>query len=441
MTDMPPNASGSLLSELGPWLEVEGGVRLRGWQRAVLERLWAIDGDGRLCFRTGVVSTPRQSGKSWLARAWAVGRCQFPELFGDEPQTVGHMANNLQAAVRIHEQSWGWAHGRDLTVRKAKGSERVMWPDGGQWVLSSLNAIYGASLNGVILDEIWDIEPDTIREAVLPTQAARAMPQLLAVSTANPKATRLAGQLMADGRLGLRRTFLADWGASEFDDPADPKVWEQASPHWDDQRREEMELAAGTPGFTSQWLNVWPDSGDPWRWLPKALTDTAGSVATGWPAPGVGIVGVESRWNPSEERLPGRWSVAVAWPGGSELLAAVRRVDTLADVVELAGDRRIVCHGSVAEQLAALGRGRTQPVNSTAVRSSAETLADVLRSGGLRVSGIDDNLWASVRVAPGDGGDVFDPRKSLADVAPVKALSFAVHAARLAASRGPVLVA
>lgn len=246
---------------------------------------------------------------------------------------------------------------------------------------------------------------------------------------------------MADGRAGARRTFLADWGASAGDDPRDPVTWQKASPHWDAQRREEMELVAGSPGFTSQWLNMWPDSGEPWRWLSKADTDRA-RRSVGWPADEVGVVGLESRWNPSEEALPGRWAVAVAWPSAGGMASVVRRVDTLAQAVELAGSRRIVAHKSVVEQLAAIGRGwRVAPIEGMGSRSSGETLAALIRADGLRIAGIEDATWAALRIYPSDAGDVLDARRSPADIASIKALAYAVQAASKQSASGPVLVA
>lgn len=80
-------------------------------------------------------------------------------------------------------------------------------------------------------------------------------------------------------------------------------------------------------------------------------------------------------------------------------------------------------------------------MDTISARSSGEVLAQLVRSKGIRVSGVEDVAWASVRVTPSDAGDVVDARRSLSDVAGVKALGYAVAAAQLAAHTGPVLVA
>lgn len=446
MTEWPDNAQGSFFDEMESWLATDGGIDLRPWQREILRRIlaWEWDQDTlekRLCFRVACISTPRQSGKSVLARAYALMRCQHADLFG-EPQTVMHLAHRHAAARRIHAQTWGLARRNGLKVRAATGNERIIWADSSEWAVSTLGTVFGATAGGELLDECHGVDPDRYREAVQPISAARRFPQLLAISTANSQATPLMPGFMKDGLLGIRRTFLADYGADPDDDPNDLAVWKKASPHFDTARKEEMELAVGSPQFASQWLNLWNEGGEAWRWIPKALTDTSRAVLD-WPPNDTGTVGIESRWNPSETAMPARWAVAIAWSVGDDLtLSRVERADTLAEALTIAGDRRIVAHASTVQQMAAHGRtARVTPLNLTTARSAGETLSSAVRARRLRIHGLDDVTWAGCRVYPSDAGDVIDSRKSLSDPSALKALSYAVHTVATAVHSGPFLVA
>lgn len=294
---------------------------LRPWQALVAELALTLESD-RLAFRTVVVSTPRQSGKSWLIKAMAMFRAAHPHLFGDEPQKVVHVANRHLAARRIHSQSWGWAGRRGLDVRTAQGMERIIWPDESSWDALTLSSVYGESANLVMLDEVWDVSGEDYREGLRPTQVARTWPQMWALSTAHRRATGLMLELMAQGRRGEGRVLLADWGAPARADQLDPGVWEAASPYWDAQREEEMRLAAGSAGFAEQWLNVWPTAEVGGSWLPgwwRRRADLGRPVAAG----------VEAAYGAAPV-------LAVASVDGDRVVVSVVQCDSVADAASRA---------------------------------------------------------------------------------------------------------
>jgi len=106
------------------------------------------------------------------------------------------------------------------------------------------------------------------------------------------------------------------------------------------------------------------------------------------------------------------------------------------------GDRQVVTVPAVARQFEAVGRrGRLVTVDPGSDRAGTEVLADRVRGQALRVSGVEDDEWSSVRTSPGDGGEVIDVRRSVGDVSGVKALSWAVHRVEVSRHSGPVLVA
>lgn len=424
MSQSQPNVAGTLWDTIGPWLDAEG-IRLRPWQEQVARRAYEVDGDGKLVWRTIVVSTPRQSGKSVLLKAMALARGAHPGLFGGEPQKVIHAANQHLAARRIHSQAWSWAAGHQLVIRKAAGMERIIWPDESSWDALTLSSVYGESANVVMLDEVWDVSPEDYREGLRPTQVARTMPQLWALSTAHRRATGLMLELMEQGRRGEGRVLVVDWGAPEGADPLDPATWRAASPHWDDQRAEEMSLVAGQPGFAEQWLNVWPTpSVDVLRWLPKVMTDRArGRVGD---APSEAVCAVEVA--PDSDG----WAVAAAWPHTrNRIRARVWQVPDAHSADLAVGDRRVLAHQAVAAH-PDLARRHVEVVSVPQARAATAVLRDALAAHLLTVAGVDDDTWAGLRTMPADGGEVISPRRSSCPVQGVKALSWAVWAVRSA---------
>lgn len=417
------------------------GINLRPWQVEVARRALSLEGD-RLRFRTVVVSTPRQSGKSWLIKAMAIARCAHPELFGGEPQQVVHVAAQHIQARRIHSLAWSWAGDQGLDIRRAQGQERIVWPDGGAWDALTLNTVYGATASAIFLDEVHGVSGEDYREGLRPTQIERAMPQLWALSTAHPKSTALMSQLMADGINGVGRTMVADWGIRDGQDPMDPVTWEQASPFWSEQRREEMEMATSdAASFASQWLNRW--MGDSaWRWLPSSVTDRTVAQAPLVP-PDDAVCAVESSWEASPDFEAGtRWAVAFAWPADDRVIALVRRFADLGAALDAVGDRRVHTHAATVQHMSAAGRrARVVAVNTAQQRAATEALADAARGAGLVVEGVTDGEWEGVRTVPAEGGHVVSARTSVADVAGVKALSWAVLAVKQAQSGSFVLIA
>ncbi len=271
ITPIPPEAAGTLADIWIPWIESPAGpgIKLREWQRVVLRQALAVDSLGRFIFRDIVVSTPRQQGKGWLAYALAVARCQFAASVG-EMQTVLHIANNLQAARRIHSLSWRWAEECGLQVRRGIGIERVIWPDGSSWDLASTNAVWGATASIALADEAWDMQPEIVLSALQPTLVEREQSQLWLTSTANEACTVLMPDFRRRAIDSTPRTMIAEWSAPPDADLDDPEVWIAATPHWSPQRGELMAAARFTNGFRYQWLNMWPDAATgSGAWLPE----------------------------------------------------------------------------------------------------------------------------------------------------------------------------
>jgi hypothetical protein len=291
--------------------------------------------------------------------------------------------------------------------------ERVIWPDESSWDALTLSNVYGASANLVLLDEVWDVSPEDYREGLRPTQVARRLPQLWALSTAHRRATGLMLDLLEQGRLGAGRVLVADWGAPAGADPADPGMWAGVSPWWDEQRADEMRLMVGTPGFAEQWLNVWPARAEGDGWLP------------GWfrlrvDAPVWSHVGVEA--------APGSAQPVVAFSArsGDQVVVGVTRADSMAHAAVLArsvGSAPLVGKQLLADPVWASLGAEPRTGNAAAVLSEFRQL---VTDGVLRHDGSHDlgEQVAAVRMESGPGGG-----QRLVSLDPVDAIKAALWAA------------
>jgi hypothetical protein len=240
-------------------------IELRPWSVPVIDRLAEHDRDGVLCWSRALLSTPRQAAKTTTAMVYGLARAAVGTWEG--PQRVLWTANTLQSARRVLAQLWPWAAASGLKVSQATDAPSVLWPAGSEFRgLSAMN-VWGRTADLGIVDEGWNIDPETVHDALLPAQLATRSPQVLIVSTSHREATGLVPAWLAD-----ESVCRIVWGAGPDDDPHDPVVWRRSSPVWSRQRAAACEAAQHAPGFEQQYLNVWPSgrpggSGWPAGWL------------------------------------------------------------------------------------------------------------------------------------------------------------------------------
>lgn len=271
----PKDAVGSYGAEAIEWIESSQRIRLRWWQALAITRQLEHREDGSLCHRVVVESAPRRAGKSVRVRGLALWRMAHPDLFG-EVQTVIHTGSDVAICREIQRGAWRWAEEvADWTVSRSNGKEAVETPTGDRWLVRAQQAVYGYDVCLGIVDEGWNVKPDTVTEGLEPATLERLSPQIHLTSTAHRRATSLMRshlQVALSG--GDEGTLLLLWAAPHGSDPADPKVWRAASPHWSEDRRQmiakkyakalagETDPQADDPdpmaGFTAQYLNIWP---------------------------------------------------------------------------------------------------------------------------------------------------------------------------------------
>ena len=271
---------------LGPaqaeWARRHMGLDLMPWQRIALDGQLAVDDKGDFVFRESLVSTGRQQGKSVALRALAGW------FLADEARRRGRPVNALLVANKLDRSMPMF---RDLAlyledhhgaeVRWSNGSQQVTMPDRSTFrVAAAKDNVHGLTLDLILVDEIWDIAPSVIYDALRPSMIAVKNPLLSMWSTAGDQGSTLmlglreqAISAIDAGRPG--RLFFAEWSPPPGINPDDRRYWPWANPAlgttvtWD-----ALEAAAeggDRAAFLRAHLNLWVAATK--AWLPLGTWD------------------------------------------------------------------------------------------------------------------------------------------------------------------------
>lgn len=410
---------------LGPQVTASAaryGVEMRWWQRLALARLLEVDGDGALCWQEALLTCPRRAGKSWLLRELAWWRMMDGRRLFGEPQLILHTARTLETTLDIVRPAFErarelWQQG--ITFQRGSGREVIVSPDGSRWTPKAEGAAYGLGASLAICDEAWDYKPEVVTEGIQPTMMERLSPQLLIVSTAHRRATKLLPERRAAALAELaepRRRLLIEWSAPVGEDLLASA--REASPVWDAARARHVtdaidDARTAIPVFgqvepldmwASQYVNDWGASKLLGRRQGEPLIDLEDWEGVGVAAAGpIAVCAVEDYF--------GR-SFGVGW--------ARTDPDTLDVVVggQIVGDRASLRHLleelAVGEVLAGAsitndamfeGLG-AQPVGGRETRPALAEMRRGVAEGRVFHDGSADLTaqMADVRVAGRDGG-------------------------------------
>jgi hypothetical protein len=170
----------------------------------LLKGCLAVDADQKFVHRSSLVSVARQNGKTTIIQAlilfWLV---EMPKIRGGK-QTVVSGAHRLDLAcllfddlAPILEEYYG------AKIVKSYGRYQATMPDGSKWWVKALkpNQGHGMSIDLVIVDELFDVNPDSVEGGLLPAQRATKKSIWLAFSA--PRARK--NLCCSSG--GVRRAF------------------------------------------------------------------------------------------------------------------------------------------------------------------------------------------------------------------------------------------
>ena len=225
---------GPLVAE---WAKRFMQITLMPWQVHAISAQLSKNENGDLQFREACVSTARQAGKSVALQALLGWWITEGAIIRGGPQSVMSVANKLDRAEAIFTSL---AHilkdifGAKLVM--AVGRKSVEMPDGSRWeVRAATKSLHGGSHDLIVVDELWDIDPEVVDDALRPSQIARKSPLLSCWSTAGDQSSetmiKMRQQAMADIDKGISSPlYFAEWSMPGHLDPYDERNWYWANP-------------------------------------------------------------------------------------------------------------------------------------------------------------------------------------------------------------------
>lgn len=257
-------------------MAVELGTPLMPWQRHVADVALELESDGSGFRYTDVlVSVQRQSGKTTLLRPVQAHRCMMmrdaavwltAQKRDSARDTWMQTVKHLERAPALQ---------RALRVRRANGSESVIWGNGSELrpFAPSEEALHGKWSDLVFCDEIWAFDAaqgKKLMQAIVPTMATRPFAQTWYVSTAGTARSTWLRPMVERARADLAagrptRTAFFEWGIPDgVEDLTDLDVFASYHPavgHTISRRSLEAAASQMDPAeFARAYGNYWVSS-------------------------------------------------------------------------------------------------------------------------------------------------------------------------------------
>jgi len=261
-------------------------LRLRDWQRELLNRVYARDEDGGYVAQTVLIGTPRKNGKSALSSAAlalysltlegvigaqvviaAATRDQARIIFGEAKRMIE--ASELKNEMQIFRDS--------VFVPRTNSTMKV--------ISSESFSAEGMNCSRVIIDELHAHKNRELFDVLRQSMGNRGkIAQLVCVTTAGIKTDSTGndsvafslynyGKRVVTGEVVDPSFFMAWWEAPEGCDHKDPAMWEIANPGFEDivSRDDFASAVSMTPeyDFRRKRLNQWVTTKN--AWLPAGI--------------------------------------------------------------------------------------------------------------------------------------------------------------------------
>jgi hypothetical protein len=185
-------------------------------------------------------------------------------------------------------------------IVKSYGRYQATMPDGSKWWVKALkpNQGHGMSIDLVIVDELFDVNPDSVEGGLLPAQRARKNPLACFFSTAGTEESVLFQRWREAGIRAIDKgepstMYMAEWSPDPSLDPLHPGSWAWGNPalgytlDMDTIRQESTnpDRASFLRASLNLWVSVVRGWIEPGRWPSLEYT---GDVPNG------GVVAIES---------------------------------------------------------------------------------------------------------------------------------------------------
>jgi phage terminase large subunit-like protein len=176
------------------------------------------------------------------------------------------------------------------------GRKSVQMPDGSRWeVRAASSKLHGGSYDLIVVDELWNISPEVLDDALKPSQIARPNPLLSMWSTAGDESSvaminyrSIALQEIDEG-VKSERCFM-EWSIPAGCDPRDEQYWGLSNPALGRTiTMKALRAAVKSDSFPRSHGNQWSASRG--AWLDNGVWD---KCRTTHPMPSGGILAVDS---------------------------------------------------------------------------------------------------------------------------------------------------
>lgn len=267
-------------------------LKLRPWQREIIETIFKTDKNGRRIVRKIYVSFPRKHAKTMLCALINLYCLVYPKM-GD--QELYSCAWSRDQAAKVFEymsviiNQVPWLRDRCKIGYQKKEITFIPKMNRFRSIAASPETVHGLSGNVITLDElhVWSgAKAQLLYDGLTTGQGARKDPLQIIITT--------AGHNQSQGNLCYQEyCYAKKWLSGEIDnpnyaafiyeaekdsDPFDEEVWKKACPALGDFvnldfYRSQAEIAKKMPsklnGFKQLYLNMWVDS--TFSWIPSQL--------------------------------------------------------------------------------------------------------------------------------------------------------------------------
>jgi len=254
--------------------------------------------EGQLCHAEGLVSTARQQGKSVLLKALAGFWVTHMAALRGDPQTVLMVANKLDRSSAMFRDLAPVLEAMGGKAFWSYGREEIRMPDGSLLkIAAAVPNQHGASVDLLLVDELWSISPAVMFDALRPTMIARPNPLGAYFSTAGDESSTVMLKLRESAIAAIdegrpAKLYFAEWSPPpgvgsglEWLPWANPALGQTI-------RIEALQAAAEAPdrnAYLRAHLNQWVASAG--SWLPPHLWN---QHQTDEPTPAGGILAIDS---------------------------------------------------------------------------------------------------------------------------------------------------
>lgn len=261
-------------------------IKLRPWQREILDDLFSLREDGRRKYRRGLLGLPRKNGKSLLAAGIALYGLVVDEVGADVFVVAGDRA---QARIVFRECARMVELDPILSQRLRVVRDMIEFPATGS-VLRVLSAdasrAEGLNPSLVVFDEVHVQPDDRLWSTMNLGSGTRSQPLVIGITTAGARFDSRGqdslcyrlwqyGKRVESGEVEDSTFFFRWYAAKEDADWRAPETWRSANPALGDFLHEEdlrsAVLSLPEPEVRTKRLNQWVATAT--QWLPGGAWD------------------------------------------------------------------------------------------------------------------------------------------------------------------------